>query len=295
MGEPTTQNDLAPSGFFAMRTPLLPFDELLVWSDGLEAASAGADPAQLEAAYAADCTRLRQRLRTVFTRRETREALFVASPELEERFELWLHEQKGQEGHKLERALVRYFVRIAGRATPFGLCTLGSRTQLVMEGLASYRRHTRLDMDYLVALRDGLGRDSALRNSLTYLPNTSLYPSNGRMRYAEVRCADKGWTHHAVAIERSDYLDAILARSNRGARPPALVAGLLEQDPDASSEEAEEIYRRADRQSDLMLRVVAGGHRTRANGRPGDKAPARFCFRCGRSAGTGSIRAGGHR
>ena len=96
MIQPTSQNDLAPSGFFAVRTPLLPFDELLAWSDGLEAASAGPDPAQLEAAYAADRARLRQRLRKVFARPETREALFVASPELEERFEVWLHEPDGR-------------------------------------------------------------------------------------------------------------------------------------------------------------------------------------------------------
>ena len=50
MSQPALHQDVAPSGFFALRTPLLPFDELLAWSDGLAAASAGADPARLEAA-----------------------------------------------------------------------------------------------------------------------------------------------------------------------------------------------------------------------------------------------------
>ena len=87
MSRQTLDSDFVSSGFFALRTPLLPFDELLAWSDGLEGASAGDDPAQLEAAIAKDRSRLGQRLRGIFTRPEVREALFVASPSLDERFE----------------------------------------------------------------------------------------------------------------------------------------------------------------------------------------------------------------
>jgi lantibiotic biosynthesis protein len=246
MSEQALQNDFAPSGFFALRTPLLPFDELLAWSAGLEAPLAIGDPARLEEALASDRTRLRSRLQAVVFRPEVREGLFVASPDLDDSFERWIREPESERGQKVERALVRYFTRMAGRATPFGLfagcsvATLGPETRLLIEGRAHYRRHTRLDMDYLVSLTDALGRDVALRNSLTYFPNTSLYPSNGRMRYAEVRRAAKGWSHHAVAIERSDYLEATLARTSRGARPPALIGSLLEQDPDASPAEAED-------------------------------------------------------
>jgi hypothetical protein len=97
MSDPTHQNEFASSGFFALRTPLLPFDELLAWSDGLEAASAGDDPAQLEAAIAKDRCCLGQRLRDVFSQPEVREALFVASPSLDERFDQWLPGGQTQE------------------------------------------------------------------------------------------------------------------------------------------------------------------------------------------------------
>src|SRR5207237_4921498 len=63
------QDDFVPSGFFALRTPLLPFDELLAWSAGLEAAAACTETSEglensevIEAAWNADCARLRQRL-----------------------------------------------------------------------------------------------------------------------------------------------------------------------------------------------------------------------------------------
>src|SRR5438552_9156541 len=49
-------------GFFALRTPLLPFDDFLAWSEGLEARTALQDPARIEQALASDRARLRERL-----------------------------------------------------------------------------------------------------------------------------------------------------------------------------------------------------------------------------------------
>jgi thiopeptide-type bacteriocin biosynthesis protein len=175
-----------------------------------------------------------------------REALFVASPDLEERLPVWLREPDGHAGQKMERALVRYFARMAGRATPFGLCagcsvgTLGTATRLLLAGRGCYRRHTRLDMDYVVALSDALARAPDLRPALAFRPNTSVYQANGRVRYTEVRRNGKGWTHHRVALEASAYLSATLERARPGARPGALATALVEADPEASPEEAAE-------------------------------------------------------
>ena len=80
----------------------------------------------------------------------------------------------GEAGQKLERSLVKYFARMAGRATPFGLCagcsvgTLGEETRLELPPRHEYQRHTRLDMDYLVALTEVLDRDPELRRTLTW-------------------------------------------------------------------------------------------------------------------------------
>jgi thiopeptide-type bacteriocin biosynthesis protein len=236
----------SPSGFFALRTPLLPFDELLAWGKDLQAPAALADPTRIEEALAADRARLRERLRSVIERAEVREALFVASPDLEERLPVWLDEPDSEAGQKMERALVRYFARMAGRATPFGLfagCsigTLGTTTRLSLAERGRYCRHTRLDMDYVVALTAALAHDSQLRPTLTFRPNTSLYRANGRVRYCEVRRNGKGWTHHRIALEPSDYLAATLERAGPGARPEALVAALLKTDPEAAREEAAE-------------------------------------------------------
>lgn len=235
MSEHPNQPDFEPSGFFALRTPLLPFDELLSWGAGLDA-PANRDPSRLAEALAADRSHLRGRLRAVVARPDVREALFVASPDLEERLDVWLREPDCEAGQKMERALVRYFSRMAGRATPFGLfagCSVGtvsSETRLVIADRAGYQRHTRLDMDYVVALTEALARDPTVQNALDFSVNSSLYRVNGRICFAEVRRNGKGWTHHQVALEASDYLAATLARANAGAAPAALATALVDDD-----------------------------------------------------------------
>src|SRR5262249_25422742 len=156
---------ITPAGFFALRTPLLPFSTLTEWSEGLRAPTAS-EP-DLEAALADDRTRLRERLFALAARPEGREALFVASPSLDESLAVWLAEPESERGQKVERTVVRYLARMAGRPTPFGLfagCsvgTLGAATRLLVEERARYGRHTRLDGDFLAALTEGVARDPA--------------------------------------------------------------------------------------------------------------------------------------
>ncbi|HEX7253362.1 MAG TPA: lantibiotic dehydratase, partial [Thermoanaerobaculia bacterium] len=144
----------APSGFFVFRTPLLPLDEFLAWSEGLQAAAKADDPPALEQALSADRGLLRTRLRAIVERPVIRDALFVASPDLDESLDIWIREPVSDRGKRIERAIVRYFSRLTGRATPFGLFAgtsvgrIGDRSRLVIEGADRYRRRSRLDMDY---------------------------------------------------------------------------------------------------------------------------------------------------
>ena len=241
-----SQPGFVPSGFFALRTPLLPFDELLNWSGGLEAPAAGDDTERLEQALTADRDRLRTRLREAVNRPEVRDALFVASPSLEERLAIWLRDPESKSGQKVERAVIRYYVRMAGRPTPFGLCAgcsvggLGQQTRLALGRRATYQRHTRLDMDYLCDLTDKLERDSKIRKHLQCYPNSSLYEAAGRLRYAEARLSNRVRSHHLVAVQMSEYLAATLERAKDGALPELLAQALVDRDEDISFAEAEE-------------------------------------------------------
>src|SRR5919198_2258359 len=131
------------SGFFVLRAPLLPFDVLAELSAGLSATgigTCGRDPkaesgsaldragSGLDSALAEERARVRERLSALTSRCDVREALFVASPDLEQNLGVWLEAPLGERGQRIERAIYRYLARMSGRATPFGLfaaCSVG--------------------------------------------------------------------------------------------------------------------------------------------------------------------------
>jgi hypothetical protein len=202
-------------GFFAMRTPLLPFDELESLADsGVEAVDA--------------------RIVELFRRPRVREALFLASPSLEERLSLLLAGGEETDLGKLQRSLLAYLTRMAARPTPFGLfaaCSTGQvaeRTELIVS--AELRRRTRPDMDFLVAATAELSKDREVRRATVWWPNSSLYRSAGRIRMVETRLEGSVRSHHLVALEADEPLRAVLSRAQDGASIDELAGQLVEED-----------------------------------------------------------------
>jgi thiopeptide-type bacteriocin biosynthesis protein len=236
---------LEPAGFFALRTPLLPFNEVVAWTQGCRAAARPPDSGPLDEALASDRELLRRKLRALLGRPEIREAVFLASPDLTESIPFWSDNPTSERGQRVEKALVRYLLRMACRPTPFGLfagCSvgrLGAPTRLEVGPRGGYRRHTRLDTDYLFALADAFQRQPGLGREVRVRPNSSLYRVAGRFRYAEAHLRDKERTYHLVAVDDTEYLRATLRRAQRGARPAELAAALVAQDPDIAPEEAQ--------------------------------------------------------
>ncbi|MCY1080610.1 lantibiotic dehydratase [Archangium lansingense] len=243
---PEWRQPFRPSGFFALRTPLLPLDEWSSWSAEARAPLAVAGAADdLEAIVAADRVRLRARLWELLDRPEVREALFLATPDLFSQMDSWLQAPDSKRGQKVEQALVRYFTRMAARPTPFGLfagCSVGRVAQestLALHPREANRRHTRLDMDYLFALAEALTQDRALRGHLTFWPNSTLYRAAGRLRYAEARLSGRTRTYRLVAVKATEYLEEVLRQASAGARLAELVETLVRRDPEVTPEEAE--------------------------------------------------------
>lgn len=207
------------------------------------AAQAVDRPEALEGAIEHDRGRLRARLRDIVSRPEVRDALFVASPSLDDSIGRWIEDPAGDRGQKVERAIVRYFSRMCTRPTPFGLfagCsvgTVGERTRLAVAASDTYERHSRLDMDYLHALTEALTREPAIRESLSFRPNSSLYRAAGRLRFVETRLSGERRSHHLVAVEDSEHVRSALSLAERGVRPSGLAGALV--DADVTLEDAE--------------------------------------------------------
>lgn len=238
------------SGFFVLRTPLLPVEELEAWSTMLEAPKASeVEWQKLARAVEKDRLVMLAALHKLLTRPEIREALLIASPSLWAELERDLEKGSGEEAPALESrhasALLRYFFRMATRATPFGLfsgCSLGVvkaaerglRVRLVPRSL--YRRRTRLDAEYLTTLTATLA--DGVRDLLSYHPNSSLYSIGGQLRYAEARTEGRRRAYYLVGLERTEHIEQVLLRASYGAHIAELVGAVLSFDADLNEEDA---------------------------------------------------------
>ncbi len=220
------RHESKPDGFFMLRAPLLSIDEAYSWSDGLEAPSAADDPEALER----DRALLRDRLRAFYARPEVQEALYLASPKLAERSRSYLD---GALDAKVERSLIRYFLRMCTRPTPFGtfagsaIGRIGETTRLKVGPSSQNARRTRLDHLYLTAL--ALGLEDRYKRKLTYRVNSSLYATGGKLRYAEAG-ARGGRSYSLVAVEPNEAVVAVLDGARGGATFDELATLLVDDE-----------------------------------------------------------------
>jgi class I lanthipeptide synthase len=210
------KNGMISPGFFVLRTPTLPWDHIEKWCDGLVAARTFEEGGSLESSLRMDKILLRNRLRKIIRRPEVWGALYLASPSLIARSHRWLEGDDSEEAVRVEPAIVRYFMRMAGRATPFGLFAgtsvgvVRDFTRLHVPTLATHVRHTRLDMDVVLNLTERLSKRAELCEELRWCPPILAYGSSGRLRYYESRSSNRSRVYRVVDVDRTPYLDAAL-------------------------------------------------------------------------------------
>jgi thiopeptide-type bacteriocin biosynthesis protein len=208
--------------FALLRSPLLPVDEWIAWSDG-------ADRAQLV-----------ERLRGLAQRDEVREALCVASPSFDAAIDAWLSGLPTATPSKVERGLVRYLARMCMRSTPFGLfagCSLmriGATTRLSLAPRTAYRRRTRLNTALLLnAPRGPHNHEQEL------VANATVYWLSGELRYLRVDRQRTPWSVHLSAVEPTPHLAFVLRRARSGISRTGLLRSLCEQEAVDEQEAAE--------------------------------------------------------
>jgi len=221
------------SDFFALRTPLLPFTEYLQWAAALRSPLVWEDAATLETALVDDRQRMRAALRELIGRPAIREALYLASPTLDQSLEHWLRDPDGPRGSQAELVLVRYFQRMAHRCTPFGLFAghsvgrFGAVTSTKLSCPTQNWRCTRLDRGFLNKLIGHLETSPALRQEQTLRPNSSLYAIGAALRYTEFVLDENGYRkYRLVCVRQTDYLRSILDHAAGGVTLPKLAAAL---------------------------------------------------------------------
>lgn len=164
------------------------------------------------------------------------EAVYLASPVLFREAILW-KENKITDLKKLQKipiSLAKYYTRMCSRCTPFGLfagCGViewGDETNIKLS--ADTQRNTRLDMHYAGALAQLLAEIPAVKMSLKYYPNSSIYRIGEDIRYVEYKYVEGRRTHQISAITWSDYIQMVLDLCRTGAKIQDLLPHLIDDE-----------------------------------------------------------------
>lgn len=185
--------------------------------------------------------------RKLFGKDEIKEAVFLATPILYDELVKWLNEEvyDSKKIEKLKLSLFKYLSRMSSRCTPFGLfagCAVGSfsnESSIRLNQHLKNNRHTRLDMNYLVALSQDLAKNNNIKKQILYYPNTSIYYSGNQLRYIEFEYFHGKRIHHITGVDFSIYLEKVLLATETGLLFNDIVDLLIDEE---NSKEAVEAF-----------------------------------------------------
>lgn len=164
-----------------------------------------------------------------------KESLFIASPELYSEIQKWIsfEDYSPDKADKIKISLLKYFIRMSTRCTPFGLfsaCGSGKfddKTQININGSSSFYRKTRFDMQFVGNLANTLQAFQVLQDKLFFYPNTTLYKLGDFYRYIQYTLNKSNRKYSLEAVKRTEYLDLILEKSRFGISKTDLVNFLI--------------------------------------------------------------------
>lgn len=163
------------------------------------------------------------------------EAIFLASPVLHTEIAKWLKNEITDKKsiEKLKFSILKYISRMSSRSTPFGLfagCVTGDiddEIDIKLKGALSNLRHTRFDMNFLVALAQNIIRLSTIQDQLLFYPNTSLYEMGDKYRFVEYYYYGGRRKHQIVEVDKTEYISGILTVSKNGISKNDLINSLV--------------------------------------------------------------------
>jgi thiopeptide-type bacteriocin biosynthesis protein len=147
-----------------------------------------------------------------------KQALYIASPQLYKEWERIIHDNNtiDDKRDKLNKSIIKYYVRISTRCTPFGLFSNYSNIKLdnnisLKTEKSLYTKYFSIDLLFLYAVVNEINKIHPLRNLLKYAPNNSLYPVGKDYRYVEVSYKNSKRFHQLTFLEGDEVIDLLFS------------------------------------------------------------------------------------
>lgn len=233
-------------GFFALRSPMLPRNQLTAAFHKFSVEKTEADSEKNEKEYIENKEGFTRFLCNLINDPVINEALWVASPGLVKRLGGKNSSRDMSKDEEMVATLYKYFIRMTSRCTPFGLfasCTYGHNskvTQFESVETPKVNRVTRLDTEYIYRLVSTINGDQNMRGFLKYRTNTSLYQVGTRLHYIETwtRPDRPGIFYKLSAIDTNEYLLEVLKKAEIPETLDTLTESLCKNDPEIDKQEA---------------------------------------------------------
>ncbi|MBK1896145.1 lantibiotic dehydratase family protein [Chryseobacterium paridis] len=159
------------------------------------------------------------------------EAIYLASPDLYLILIKWLSnkELQDKDSQKLKDSLLKYYIRMSTRCTPFGLfsgvglgqfdkenieCNSAIKQNNFIENAIS--RDTKLDMHFLTTLSKNIETELSVKDQLLFYPNNSIYIVGDKIRYVEYEIKNDKRNYIISTATLTDELKLVLHFSRKG-------------------------------------------------------------------------------
>ena len=116
--------------------------------------------------------------------------------------------------------------------------TFNEETELLLNDKVKNKRHTRLDMNFLVGLTQHLAKHEAIKPQLLFYLNSSVYKIGDQLRYVEYNYINGRRIHNIVAFESNTYLEKIAIESKNGLKVDQLSNLLIDDEIDHETAKA---------------------------------------------------------
>lgn len=221
---------IQPFGFYVLRKPLLSVDELFLLNKTTP-----------------DLQHTEDFLKQLFSETRLQETLYIASPNLYERFQTWINGENISEKAKLIQTLFKYYLRMCSRCTPYGMfagCSVGEfseETKIAIQDENPFYKHIRLDTNYLSEIVNYLLEDDSILEQFKFYPNNTIYRVGKNLHYLFYTYQNNKREYSICAVEDSEILEVFLKEAQNGIYLNELTEMLVSDE--ISVEEAKDFIR----------------------------------------------------